>query len=324
MRGGNRTFVRGVVNHVYQRPVKGEVIFYSVSDHLVYFTLLCTLASKHRVRVLKLCQMPDHVHGSWMADRKKDLSGLERDLTSRFAREHNRTCHRKGPFFQSPFRSVPKFGGKKTRSNLIYVDNNPVERRLCERAEQYRWNYIAYAVSDHPFSEPFRKEEASKAMLRALRLVKARHAAGKHLSYPLLQRMFKPLDKKEQEQLVDIIVNTYSVIDHSEAIRYFGSYEKMLTADHSTTGSEYDINEVFYGKDDRWYARMATIVRDQYRLTDIHDMLAFSPDRKWELFLLLHRETRATVEQIAAFLRIKVLSKHRPEQDALAPNQLTD
>ena len=48
------------------------------------------------------------------------------------------------------------------------MDNNPVERHICQFAEQYRWNYLAYAASNHPFSEPYRKEKASKAMLRAV------------------------------------------------------------------------------------------------------------------------------------------------------------
>ena len=306
MRGGNRFFTRGVINHIYQRPIEPSVIFYNVCDHLVYFTIVCTMARKYDVRILKLCQMPDHVHGSWVAERKRDLFGLERDITSTFVREHNKVWHRKGPFFQSPFGSTPKYTEKKARSNLIYVDNNPVERKLCELAEQYRWNYIAYAVSSHPFSDPYRREEASRPMIRAVKTVETWHASGKYLPYCVLRRIFKPLCLREQEQLVDIIVTTYSVIDHEGAIRFFGSYERMLGADHSTTGGEYDLKEVFFGKDDRWYATMTDIVMKRYNLADIHDMLAFSTERKWELFLLLRQETMATAEQIAAFLHISL------------------
>lgn len=304
MKGGNRHFYPGTVNHLYQIARKGEVIFYNTSDHLVYFTIFCIMAKRYNIRVLKLCHMPDHVHASVIADRKRDLSCFERDLSSLFAREHNGTCHREGPFFKSPFGSVPKSTDKKARSNLIYVDNNPVERHICPLAEQYRWNYLAYAVSDHPFSAPYCKEEASNAMLRAVRVVKARHKAGEHMPYALLQRLLGPLGRKEQDQLADIIVTTYSVIDYPEAIRYFGSYDKMLTAVHSTTGSEYDMKERFVGKDDSWYDRMAGIVMDHYGLTDIHDMLAFSQERRCDLFFLLQQKTMATSEQIAKFLRL--------------------
>ena len=130
MRGGNRRFYRGIINHIYQIAIEGDVIFYSISDHLVYFTIFFFFSRKHGIRVLKLCQMPDHIHGSLTADKKSHLSAFERDTTAVFAREHNGVCHRKGPFFKSPFGSVPKYGDKKARSNLIYVDNNPVERRI--------------------------------------------------------------------------------------------------------------------------------------------------------------------------------------------------
>ena len=306
MRGGNRRFYRGIVNHIYQIAIDGDVIFYSTSDHLVYFTVFCTFARKHGIRVLKLCQMPDHIHGSVTADKKSNLSAFERDTTAVFAREHNSVCHRKGPFFRSPFGSVPKFGDKKARSNLIYVDNNPVERRICEKAEQYRWNYLAYADNDHPFSEPFRKREASKAMLRAIRTVEDRHSRGLHLPYAMLKRMFKQLSNKERQQLVDIIITTYSVINYHESIRYFDDLDAMLTAIHSTTGSEHDLNEVFVGKDDSWYKRMSEIVMAHSNLSDIHDMLGFPPDKKYALFRLLRRETQATSEQIAKYLRIKL------------------
>ena len=306
MRGGNRRFYRGIVNHIYQIAIDGDVIFYSISDHLVYFTVFCTFARKHGIRVLKLCQMPDHIHGSVTADKKSNLSAFERDTTAVFAREHNSVCHRKGPFFKSPFGSVPKYGDKKARSNLIYVDNNPVERRICEKAEQYRWNYLAYADNDHPFSEPFRKREASKAMLRAIRTVEDRHSRGLHLPYAMLKRMFEPLSNKERQQLVDIIITTYSVIDYHESIRYFDNLDAMLTAIHSTTGSEHDLNEVFVGKDDSWYRRMSEIVMAHSNLSDIHDMLGFPSDKKYALFRLLRRETQATSEQIAKYLRIKL------------------
>ena len=304
MKGGNRRFVQGAINHIYQIARKGEVIFYSVSDHLVYFTIFCIMAKRYNIRVLKLCQMPDHIHGSVIADRKGDLSCFERDLTSLFAREHNGTCHREGPFFKTPFGSVPKIGEKKERSNLIYVDNNPVERHLCQWAEQYRWNYLAYAIDTHPFSEPSHKGDATKAMLRAIRVVKSRHHAEVHMPYALLKRLFNPLDQKEQNQLTYIIITTYSVIDYQAAIRHFGSYETMLTALHSTTGSEYELKERFVGKDDRWYARMTNIIMAHCHLTDIHDMLAFPQEKKCELFFLLRRKTMATATQIANFLRI--------------------
>ena len=110
---------------------------------------------------------------------------------------------------------------------------------------------------------------------------------------------------------MDIIITTYSVIDYKESIRFFGSLDNMLTAIHSTTGSEHDLNEVFVGKDDSWYRRMTEIVMTQTGLSDIHDMLAFSSEKRYDLYRLLRRETLATSDQIAKFLRIQLRKESR-------------
>ena len=305
MKGQNRKCYKGVLNHSYQRTKNGEVLFYTKADHLVFFTIFCITATHYPIQVLKLCQMPDHIHSSIIVERRQDLSAFVHDYTTCFARENNRTCHRSGPLFQSPFGSVPKIGEKKVKSNLVYVDNNPVERRLCERAEQYQWNYIAYAASDHPFSTPYKATAASKPMRRAVQEVKSRYASGQYLPYNVLKRLFRPLSAKEIDQLVDIIVTTYSIIDHPAAIRHFESYDAMLLADHSTTGGEYDLKEVFVGWDDRWYERMTEILLREKKLADIHDILGWPMDKKYDLFLLLRQKTEAPAQQIAKYLRMK-------------------
>lgn len=44
-----RRFLSGSPNHVYQRSLNGSVIFYSLEDCLVYFTVFCTCAVKYGV-----------------------------------------------------------------------------------------------------------------------------------------------------------------------------------------------------------------------------------------------------------------------------------
>lgn len=306
MKSRKRTFQKGILNHCYQRTVDKSVLFYNVSDYLVYFTLYCTTARKYDVQVLSLCQMPDHLHQSVRAKRLDVLSAFVGEVTRTFSKVHNETCHRKGALFESPYGSAPKNGDKKARTNLIYVGNNPVERRICSQAEDYRWNYLAYAASAHPFSEPLIVRQASSALQKALREVKRMRTDGKPLAYAQLQRLFQPLDRKEKQQLTDYIIGLYNVIDYDEAIRFFGSYEDMLLAMHSNTGSEYDLNESFIGKDDTYYYQMSRIVSEKLPVTDVHDVLALSPEEKFEVFQLLRRETFALGEQIAAFLRMPV------------------
>lgn len=50
-----RKFFKDILTHCYQRSADDGVLFYSYSDHLVYFTSYCVLARKHGIQVLSLC-----------------------------------------------------------------------------------------------------------------------------------------------------------------------------------------------------------------------------------------------------------------------------
>lgn len=302
MKGRTRRFYKDILMHCYQRTTSNGLLAYSVSDFLVLLTIMSTAQKKYDLECIKLCFMFDHLHWSGLCRRRQDLSAFVHDYTTLFVRERNRHFGLHGPLFCSPFGSAPKIGDKAARTNCIYVDNNPVERKMCERAEQYQWNFLAYAVSDHPFSEPYRAREASTALRRARLVVKQRATSGRHLGYRLLSSFFAPLGKKEREQLTDYIITCYNFLDYPGAIRYFGSYEKMLAATHTTTGSEYDLNEIFIGKSDAVYYKLIRLVLARYRLTDIHEILHWSLEEKFACFRFLHGRTAATAEQVAKFL----------------------
>lgn len=303
----SRKFAQDILHHCYQRSADGGVLFYDFMDHLVYFTLYCTLAREYDINVLAACQMPDHVHDSVRTSRKENLVRFKRTLNARFAKQYNTCCSINGPVFESPFGSAPKYEEKKIRTNLIYVWNNPVERKLVQQAEEYRWNFLAYAISPHPFSKEIVIRRASKVLLSAIKIVKAEHAAGRPMNYTLIKNLTRLLSQEELEQFIDLVISTYNVIDYQAASRYFGSYAALLVATHSTTGSEYDLNETFVGRSDKPYAEMTQILMEECGYNDIHEMLSLDNDAKRELFDILRRQTFVMAKQIAKFLHLPII-----------------
>ena len=83
----------------------------------------------------------------------------------------------------------------------------------------------------------------------------------------------------------------------------------MLTADHSTTGSEYEIREIFSGKSDKVYSQITALLLNSGRFTSIRDVLRLSSDERFELFIQLSGKTAATPEQLAKYLRLPLLRK---------------
>lgn len=298
-----RKFISGSVNHCYQKTINGEVIFYCISDYLVCYTCMSVAARRHDVKVVSQVLMPDHLHGSVVAERAKDLTDYVQDYTSHFARIHNVTCHRDAPLFK-PFGSAPKVHNKDVRSHLVYLGNNGPERRLSSTAEGYRWSFLAYAHSNHPFSEKLRLEYASRSMRRAVQEVRAWRKEDRPLTYAALKRMTEPLNPIEKQQLADYIICLYQFIDFQLAMAYFGDWDAMLTAMHHSKGSEFDLKEEFVGWDDKVYSQMSKIIVKEYGLADVHDCLVWPDKTKREASALLKAKTEASSMQVAKFLRI--------------------
>lgn len=300
----SRVFYKDIINHCFQRSADGGVLFYTTCDHLVYFTLYCILARKYGIQVLALCQMPDHIHDAVVAKCPKDLIGFKRDLNARFAKMYNSQAGTSGPVFETPFGSAPKQSAKKARTNLIYIFNNPVERQLVSAAEDYRWNYLAYAITPHPFSEPLVIRRASKPLRVAVHVVKAQFRAGLPMNYTLIKNLTRELTQSELQQFTDYVISTYNVIDYPAAIRFFDNYADMMRSIEANTGSEYDLNEVFVGKTDKPYAQMTQILLAECGFEDIHQILSLDNKEKRKLFDILRKRTYVMGAQIARFLHL--------------------
>ena len=298
-----RRFKHGAVNHVYQRTLNRFNIFYDLHDYLVYFTIFCTVASKYGICVYSLCLMIDHIHSLIASDTKDTLSRFISNVTSVFVKEYNSSVGRTGPLFEGRFGSAPKTDRKKLVSAIIYLANNPVEKKLCSKAEKYRWNFIAYMDSSHPFSDPIIKYKASVRLRKAMAEVSSCVAKGQYLNYARLRRMMDDLSVLEKNQLVDYIISSYNVINYKKVSLYFESYNQMLVSIHSTTGSEYDLIETVDRFSDGVYRDMIVEMK-KYTGTSVKDIIMFSNEDKRKLADELHRKTEATDRQIAKFLHI--------------------
>lgn len=304
-----RIFFGDTLTHCYQRTADGGILFYSFSDHLVHFTIYCSLARKYGIQVLSLCHMPDHIHDSIRATQRDKLEHFKRETSCTFSRQWNKNCHLRGSVMEGPFGSAPKTTDKKARANLIYVGNNPVERKLTAKAEEYRWNFLAYALSDHPFSEKLVIRNARWPLQKAVKEIKILRKEDKPLNYATLNRLFKPLERSERLQLADFIISTYNAIDYAAAIRYFGSFDKMISSMHLTTGSEYDIKEQFTGKTDVHYNTISSILMQQYGIKDVHSVLYKTNEEKHELFFSIARLTSIPPEYIAKYLHVQLVKR---------------
>ena len=243
-------------DHVYQITVDRGICFYSAADCLVWFTLLCVLARKYGVRILSLCIMLNHYHIQIWARSPEILSSFMRDLTAQFTRMYNRQYKRSGRLFLGQFSNAPKNKGQKIQDNYIYICNNPVVKHAVDRAERYRWNFLAYMDNRNPFSDPVDPAEMSEPLQQAFAAVRMRRRAGHPVDYLFFGGVYSRLSDKERRQVLDYIVVQYNVIDYGEAMRKWGDYRAICTMLATVAGSEYDLAEELVREDYRHYYKM--------------------------------------------------------------------
>jgi len=69
-------------------------------------------------------------------------------LLNVYVRWFNRTRRRDGPLFRGRFRSIPVTGPRYFQAVVRYIDDNPVEARLCSDAVEYEFASKRHHVND--------------------------------------------------------------------------------------------------------------------------------------------------------------------------------
>lgn len=297
-----RRFCADGVMHIYQRTISGFNLFYSLEDFLVFYTIVSVQARRRHISLLGLCLMIDHIHILVRPDNLKQLSCFMSACTSLYVREFNARTGRTGSLFEPRYGSAVKTDGKRIRAAIAYLFNNPVEKRLCRMAEEYRWNFLSYYRTPELQKSEW-KRYMSRALLRALAVVDDTYKKGRHMKYMLLENLYEGLTEKEQNRLTDYIVNRYFPFDKRLTCSYFRSFEEMVIAVNSNTGSEYEISEKHYCRTDLPYREIIRCLKDS-GMADVKSLIAAPEDRKRYYLSFLKSRTSASLVQIRKFLHM--------------------
>lgn len=304
-----RKFIKEQMNHTYQRSFSGFNIFYEVEDYLVYYTIFSVMSRRYGMVVYGLCLMIDHIHTLTSTSSCKTFSKFMSNVAIQFVKEYNRYHNRVGPLFSECFGSAPKAGLKLLRTAIAYLFNNPVERLLCKRAQEYRWNFLAYAASDNPFSDPLVLKKASRRLRRALKEVDGTVKRNEYMTYVQLKRMFVGIDAREKNQLIDYIIVRYNIIRYDDlTTKCYDGYENMLIAINSNAGSEYEFQELRYGRSDAEYRYLYKYVHEK-GFKDAGEVISLPTDSKFRLMVDMMNETSVSKLLICKFLHLTVALK---------------
>lgn len=304
MRGHKRKIAPDSYQHIYIRSIKQFIIFYSMEDRLVYFTIFAVMARTYGIIVLALALMFDHIHHLIHAADGKKYAKFIGTTTSTYAMAYNRDSGRKGPLFRKAYGNASKRRDKDVRTCVAYNYNNSVEKKLFARAEEDRWNFLAYIGNSHPFSAPIDRKKASKKLLLSMDAATRYHKRNEYLDYPVVRKLFDGLSADEREQLLDFIISLYLPIDRERLLGLYKSYDDMVIAINSNTGSEYDIDEAFDPESHQDFAQMLEITRQSSFADDPRSIILAPVAKRRQIADTLLHLTGGSRNHVKRFLHL--------------------
>jgi REP element-mobilizing transposase RayT len=300
----NRKFIINSFQHIYQRTIDKGVIFYSIEDYLVFLTIVSVYSKTYMIVILCMCIMINHFHILIHCNSKNKMSIFMNVITSVFAKEYNREHHRTGALFNRRYGSASKYGNKFIRAAMCYILNNPVEKNIVSKVENYKWNFLTYMDDGNVTLNKKKAKRLSIVMQNKIDTIKRHYSDNRYLRYSDINNLYINLSKVEIKMIQDYIIMVYMPINKNFIFKYFNSYKSLLKSLYSNTGSEYEIKESFDNESDEPYDEMIHyIINSKYKryLGKFHQLSNVDLD---DLFIELIKNTNANSNQICKFLHI--------------------
>lgn len=115
-------------------------LFFKINSSITKSSLLTTQGSI--VKFISFCIMPDHYHLLVKSLSEKIISKYISDVENSFTRYFNIKNNRKGPLWQSRFKSVVIKNNQQLLHVSRYVHLNPTTNGLVNRPEE--WSFSSY------------------------------------------------------------------------------------------------------------------------------------------------------------------------------------
>lgn len=144
-----RIHLPGVPQHVMQRGVDRQPVFFCDADYLFFLALLDEYAAKRFVLIHSYCLMTNHFHLLVSSPTGEALSSLMQDIGRRYVQYINQTYQRTGGLWQGRYKSSHVQSEVYLLACMRYVELNPVRAGMVQAAGDYRWSsYRANAFGE--------------------------------------------------------------------------------------------------------------------------------------------------------------------------------
>lgn len=131
-------FVKNGIYHVIQRGNNKAFIFENAADKLYFLKIVETVKKKHPFTMLYYVLMDNHYH-MIIEMEEVSISLIMQVIHHKYSIYFNRKYDRTGTIFDSTFKAYAVFGQRYFRKLILYIAHNPVQAKIVENLNHYKW-----------------------------------------------------------------------------------------------------------------------------------------------------------------------------------------
>ena len=136
-------FLAGHFYHIYNRGADAGRVFFGLDNYEYFLSLIAKKLSRHRIRIVAYCLMPNHFHLLLRPDLDETVPAFMTSLCGAYTQALNTQRGRRGPLFQGRYRSIEVDAEAYLIHLARYIHLNPVVSRLV--VSPIEWPYSNYA-----------------------------------------------------------------------------------------------------------------------------------------------------------------------------------
>ena len=138
-----RLFIPGLPQHVVQRGVDKQAVFFADADCHRYLNTFTEYARKHGVLLHAFCLMTNHVHLLVTASEPNSLALRMQDLGRKYVAQLNKRYNRTGGLWEGRYFSAYIEPHAYLLKTMRYIEMKPVRAGMVETPGDYRWSSFA-------------------------------------------------------------------------------------------------------------------------------------------------------------------------------------
>ena len=146
-----RLRLAGIAQHVVQRGIDRQAIFFEDADREFYLKCLSETARWYGLAVHAYCLMTNHVHLLVTPQQADSLARCMQRLGGHYVRYVNRRSGRTGTLWDGRYRACLVDCDHHLLTCYRYIELNPVRAAMAKQAAGYRWSshrHTAWGRSD--------------------------------------------------------------------------------------------------------------------------------------------------------------------------------